>query len=345
MSSFKRKFVAAALAASLLATASCSSSNDGDIGGSGETSGPVEVQLMMYPGVAYRLPVMIAQEKGWFAEEGIELTIINQPDNLPGGQAMESTDSNIGQFSIATLAQAAQAGLDMKVFCGHISEVQSFIMANIDTDLPSTADGATPSEVLAALSGKTLGVQVPVGAGFQLITASAIESAGGSDITYVNVGGSNATTGAALDNGSVDAAIASPPGAQFLIAEGKQKVLAYLPDGGPEEYSEWYGSAWGAPTSWLESNPEAAEGFCRAVQKGMDFIKDPSNLDESVAALIDDTGLPENIATDVVATQYAPYDTKLDKDVMTKTLEGYVKAGILATDPAINWDTFVDDRS
>ena len=340
MSRLTRRFGAAIAAGALFTVAAC---GGGDNGGS--SAGSTEVQLMMFPGVAYRLPVMIAQEKGWFDDEGISLKIIAQPNNLPGGQAMESTKSDIGQFSIATLAQAAQAGQGAKVFCGHIGEVQSSVVANVDSKLPSVQDGATVDEVLKALSGKKFGVQVPVGAGLQLITAAAIKSAGGSDVTYVNVGGSNTTTGPALDNGSVDAAIASPPGTQFLVAGGKQKVLAYLPDGGPEEFSEWYGSAWGAPTKWLDKNPKAAKGFCTAVQKGIDFVKDPKNLDESVAALVKDTKLPQEIATEVVKTQYAAYSTTLDQTQMTKTLDGYAKEGIIKPSPAVTWDNFVDDQS
>ena len=338
----KRRIAVGAVTAavSLSGLAACGGDDSSSASGGGGTT---EVQVMMFPGVAYRLPVLVADEKGYFQDEGVSINEIAQPNNLPGVQAMNSTKSDVGQFAVATAAQAGEAGEDVKLFCGHVAEVQSSIVANADTDLPSTEDGATWQEVMQALEGEKFGVQVPVGAGFQLLTAAAFAEAGVEDLTYVNVGGSNTTTGPALDNGDVAAAIASPPGTQFLTESGKQKVLAYLPDG-PTAYADWYGSAWGAPTSFLEEDPEAAEGFCRAVQKGIDYVKDPANADEMVQLLMEDTGVPQNIAELVVADQFEPYSTALPQDILETTLKGYAGTGILKSDK-VTYDTLVDDKS
>ena len=336
----RRRIAAGSLTAalSLSALAAC-----GDDAASNESGGTKEVQLMMFPGVAYRLPVLIAEQEGYFKDEGISIKHIAQPGNIPGIQGLVSTRSDIGQFAVATTAQAKQAGQDVKFFCGLLPEVQSSIVANADSKLPSVEDGATWQEVLKALDGAKFGVQVPVGAGFQLLTAAAFAEAGVKDLTYVNVGGSNTTTGPALDNGDVEAAIASPPGTQFLTADGKHKVLAYLPDG-PETYKEWYGSGWGATTAWLDKNPELAEGFCSAVQKGIDDVKDPANKDEVKQVLMKDTGVPANIA-DLVLPTYDVYSTALPKESFDATLEGYVDAGIVKDAPAVTYDTLVDDKS
>jgi ABC-type nitrate/sulfonate/bicarbonate transport system substrate-binding protein len=210
--------------------------------------------------------------------------------------------------------------------------------------LPSTANGATWQEVLQSLQGKKVGVQTPVGTGLQLILASALDNSGVKDVTYVNVGGSNATTGPALDNGSVDAAIASPPGTQFLTESGKQKVLAYLPNG-PTQYKEWYGSGWGAPASWLKANPKAAAGFCAAYQKGLDYIKDPAHAAEAEKALMADTGVPANIAKLVLASTYGAYSSALPEDSIEATLKGYVDAGVLKSNPPVTYASLVDDMS
>ncbi|GAA1637579.1 ABC transporter substrate-binding protein [Georgenia ruanii] len=303
-----------------------------------------EIQVMMFPGVAYRLPVVIAEQEGYFEDEGVAIKEIPQPNNLPGIQALTSTKSQVGQFSVATVAQAAEAGEKVKMFCGHIGEVQSSVVANIDSDLPNMEEGASWEEVLKALDGKTFGVQVPVGAGFQLITAAAFEEVGVTDVTYVNVGGSNTTTGPALDNGDVEAAIASPPGTQFLTESGNQKVLAYLPDG-PAAYRDWYGSGWAAPTAWLEAEPEAAAGFCRAVQRGIDYVQDPANADSVEEALVDDTGLPADIAALIVSSQYEPYSTELPQDVIEVTLKGYAASGVLSGASAVTYESLVDDKT
>ena len=340
MHASRRFALGAVVAATSLSLAACG----GDDAPSASAGGTTEVQLMTFPGVAYRLPVLVAEQKGYFKDEGVSIKHIAQPNNLPGVQALFSTKSHVGQFAVATAAQAAQAGQKVKLFCGHVGEVQSSVVANVDSNLPSVEDGATWQEVLKAVEGKKFGVQVPVGAGFQLLTAAAFAEAGVKDVTYVNVGGSNATTGPALDNGDVEAAIASPPGTQFLEDGGKQKVLAYLPEG-PAAYKDWYGSAWGAPATWLDAEPEAAQGFCRAMQKGIDYVKDPANAAEVEAMLSKDTGVPANIAKEVVGGQYEPYATELPKDTLVTTLEGYVDAGILKADPPVTYESLVNDKS
>ena len=336
----RRRIAVASLTAALSLSALAACGDDAASNGSGETK---EIQVMMFPGVAYRLPVLLADEKGYFEDEGISIKEIAQPNNLPGIQGLLSTRSDVGQFAVATTAQAVQAGEDVKFFCGHIPEIQSSIVAPADTKLPSVEDGATWQELLKALDGAKFGVQVPVGAGFQLLTAAAFAEAGVKDLTYVNVGGSNTTTGPALDNGDVEAAIASPPGTQFLTADGKHKVLAYLPEG-PDAYKEWYGSGWGAPTAWLEKDPELAEGFCSALQKGMDYVKDPANKDEVIQALMADTGVPENIAEAVLPT-FDVYSTELPQDRFEATLKGYVDSGIVKDAPAVTYESLIDDKS
>ena len=335
----RRRIVAGSIAATLSLSALAACGDDAN----GSSDGTQEIQLMMFPGVAYRLPVLIAEQEGYFKDAGISIKEIAQPGNIPGIQGLVSTRSDVGQFAVATTAQAKQAGEDVKFFCGLLPEVQSSIVANADSDLPSVDDGATWEDVLKALDGSKFGVQVPVGAGFQLLTAAAFSEVGVKDLTYINVGGSNTTTGPALDNGDVEAAIASPPGTQFLTADGKHKVLAYLPDG-PNAYNEWYGSGWGATTAWIDENPELAEGFCSAVQKGIDYVKDPANKDDVKQVLMKDTGIPENIA-DLVLPTYDVYSTALPKETFDATLEGYVDAGIVTDEPAVTYDTLVDDKS
>jgi NitT/TauT family transport system substrate-binding protein len=142
----------------------------------------------------------------------------------------------------------------------------------------------------------------------------------------------------------VDAAIASPPGTQFLEQSGKQKTLAYLP-AGPTQYKDYYGSAWGAPTGWLESEPDTAKAFCRAVQKGITDVKNKANADEVTKALIADTNIPGNIAKLVVGGQYDPYSTEMPKATLEATLKGYVDAGILKSSPPVTYDSLIDDLS
>ncbi|ANY21831.1 ABC transporter substrate-binding protein [Gordonia terrae] len=339
----KKRHIVAALAATVaLATTACGGSDSSRAAAADGQSRLVKV--MMTPAVAYRLPVMVAEEKGFFDELNIQIEDIPQPNNMTGAQGIASTKSDAGQLSVATAVQAIQAGQDLKMFCGLVMEVQSSLMANVDSDYPSTTGGASWQEVMKSAQGKRVGVQAPVGSGFQLLTAAAFEEAGVTDITWVNMGAGNASNGAALDSGSVDFAIASPPATQFLEDSGKQEALEYLPDG-PSTFKDYYGSAWAAPTSWVESNADTAKDFCAGVQKGIDYVQDPANADDVKQILMQDTKIPENIAQSVLETVYKPYSTALPADRFRATLEGYVDAGIAKASPPVTYESLVTDLS
>jgi ABC-type nitrate/sulfonate/bicarbonate transport system substrate-binding protein len=326
---------------SVVSMAACGGGSSGSDGGAG---GKTKIQFMIFPGVANRLPVVAAIEKGYFAAENIDLEIVNQPDAIPGVQALISTKSQVGQFSVATVAQADQAGEDVKLFCGAIRVVQSSLMAPANTDLPSVGNGATPEQVLAALKDKRIGVQAPVGSGFQLLLKGTLDAAGATGVTYVNVGGSNAQADAAMQSGTLAAAITSPPGTQSLKASGNFKELLYMP-AGPTQYKDFFGSAYGGPSAWLDQHPEQGQAFCRAVQKGMAFIKDPAHAEEATAILMKDTKLSQDLAKSVVSDTLGPYSTALPKDALEATLKGYRDFGVIKGSPEVTYGTIVKDLS
>jgi len=316
----------AAVTATALVTG-CGSKNDQKTPSSGSVE---KVQVMMFPGQAYRLPVVIANEQGFFKNHGIEVSIVAQPNNLQGAQAMIATKSQVGQLSTPTLAQGVENGSPVAFFCGGVNVVQTTLFAKKGSSIKSVDEGATWQEVLKSLSGKKVGVQTPVGSGLQLLFAGGLKDEGITNVTYINVGGGNNVTLAALDNGSVDVAQVNPTGTQRLVHDGSAKPLMYLPSG-PEAYN-LYGSAWTGQTSWLKEKPKAAKGFCDAIGEALTFIKDPAHADAAAQALAKDTALDPSVASLVVKEVYKDFSTDLPNDVLTKTLGQYREYGITKSD-------------
>lgn len=328
------RVVAAGLAAlAVLATSTACGSDDGPADG--------EMQVMMFPSVAYRLPVMVAQEKGFFDDADVKIDIVAQPNNLQGIQALEATKSQAGMVSATTFAQGVQAGSDVKMFCGGLRYAQSSLIAEAGSDLPSIEDGATPEEVLHALEGKKVGAQTPTGSGFQLLLQAAFAEAGVEDITWVNVGGSNSVTQASLQNGSVDAAQSSPPGTQTLEENGVAKVLMYMPEN-TSIYRDLYGSGWVGPTSWLEENEETAKAFCDATAEAVAYINDEANRDEVREIFMADTGVNDVAVADAVLETYVDYSADVPVDVMAASFAKYEELGITKPEPALDAEELVD---
>lgn len=341
----RKRFRAGLVGTSLAALAlSACGGGDGESTSSGESGELETVRVMMFPAQGYRMQPLVAHEKGIFEEHGIKMEITEQPATLQGIQGLEATKSHVGQVTVGTLGQGVQAGDDAKFFCGGIDVLQTMLMTAPDSQLPSTEDGATWQEVLQSLEGKKIGIQTPVGSGLQLIFAAALEEAGVTDVTYVNLGGAASGTIAALQNGSVDVAQTNPPTTQFFQETGQAKPLLYMSEG-PTTYKDYYGSAWVAPTSWLEEEPELAEAFCDAMEESLDYIKDPANNEEIVDIFVEDSGLEKATVELLVDQAYGDFSTELPRESLEKTIEGYTDLGIFKPTPELSYDVLVDDKS
>ena len=329
---FRRLAGAATTVLLLSATAACGSDSGGKGSSGGDGNDLETVKVMMFPGQAYRLPVVVAEQKGFFKDRGIELEIVDQPNGITGMQGMAATKAQVAHLSVSTVGQGWQAGNDFPFFCGGINVTQTTLVAATDSDLPSTEEGATWQEVLKALAGKKIGIQTPVGSGLQLLFAEALKEAGVKDVTYVNLGGTPTTTKAALENGSIDVAQINPPGTQVMAAENYGKPLVYLPEG-PTVYKDYYGSGLVTTREWLKTNEKTAADFCEAVGEGLDFIVDPANAEASTTMLVKDTGITPAAATRVIETAYKDFSIELPEQKLKDTLAGYVKLGILKDMP------------
>ena len=300
---------------------------------------PQTVTVMMFPGLSYRLPALVAQEQGFLADHGIEMEIIAQPGNVSGIQGLEATGADLGYFSVTTLAQAVQAGSDVAFFCGSQDIVETSLMVAADADFPSTDEGASADEALAALSGTSIGVQTPIGSGLQLFFNAAIEEEGVTDITYVNTGVQLPIVSAALVNGDVDVVQTSPPATQQLIVDGQGKRIMFLPED-LDDY-QLYGSANGAPRSFLEESPELARGWCDAIQEAVDWINDPANADAAAALLAEDSGVSEEVAALVVEESYPTFSTEIPEDTFDETTQRYIDLGVLQPTPDVSYSAIV----
>lgn len=334
----------AALGMCLLTTVAASacggSSNTAESSSSGGAP-PTTVQVMMYPGQTYRLPVLIADQQGYFGKAGIKLTTVPQPANITGTQGLTATKSDIGIVATGTLGQGFQAGADVRLFCGGIKVLQTSLMAPNDSKLPATDSGSSPQDVLKSLSGKKIGIQTPVGSGLALVFQSALDNAGVTGYTLVNVGTSETVVAAALKNGSVDAAQTNPTATEQLLTTKTAKRIIYMPDG-PPEYKNYYGSGWIASSAWLKSNPKLAAGFCSSLNQALSYIGDNANASNVNSVLQKDTGITADVADLVRKTDFRDFDTKLNTATLDATFQAYTKLGIFKPTPVVDSKSVVE---
>lgn len=231
----------------------------------------VTVVLDWYPNALHSF-LYVAQEKGYFAEEGLNL-VVNFPANTNDG---------------ISLPAAGKADIGMYY-------LQDAILTAVEEDVPIVSVGSVTQESLnvvislkesgietaADLAGKKIGY-----AGTALSEAQIecmLEKAGVSaeDCELIDVGFDLLT---ATTTGQVDATIGNMVNHEVpqLEEQGIEINYFFPTDFGVPEY---YELVFLAGQDEVENNPEKIQKFLRAAQKGFDFMQE--NPEEALQILLD----------------------------------------------------------
>jgi len=229
------------------------------------------IVLDWYPNAIHSF-LYVAQEKGYFAEEGLNL-VVNFPANTNDG---------------ISLPAAGKADLGMYY-------LQDAILTAVEEDVPIVSVGAVAQksldvvislkengiETAADLAGKKIGY-----AGTALSEAKVecmLEQAGltAEDCKLIDVGFDLLT---ATTTGQVDATIGNMVNHEVPQLEEQGIAINYF---SPTDFGvpEYYELVFLAGRDAVENNPEKLQKFLRAAQKGFDFMQE--NPEEALQILLD----------------------------------------------------------
>ena len=229
------------------------------------------IVLDWYPNAIHSF-LYVAQEKGYFAEEGLNL-VVNFPANTNDG---------------ISLPAAGKADLGMYY-------LQDAILTAVEEDVPIVSVGAVAQksldvvislkengiETAADLAGKKIGY-----AGTALSEAKVecmLEKAGLSaeDCELIDVGFDLLT---ATTTGQVDATIGNMVNHEVPQLEEQGIAINYF---SPTDFGvpEYYELVFLAGRDAVEDNPEKIQKFLRAAKKGFDFMQE--NPEEALQILLD----------------------------------------------------------
>jgi NitT/TauT family transport system substrate-binding protein len=294
--------------------------------------GKKEVVRLGYVPVLIYAPLYIAQERGYFAAEGIDA----QLSPLQGGSdsvvqlAAGNFDAAVGGVG-AGLLNAANKGLEFKIVAPMHSE-----RAPLATSLVISAKRADEIKTVADLKGKKVSINA-TGAATEYWLSEALRKAGltFADVQLITVGFANVPS--ALDNGSLDAAMLGEPITTQQIDKGVVKVLA-------NDFIDGFYATYlymGLPL--LKDRPQVAEGFMRAYLKACRDLQDPNIYkNPEIAAIIEKyTKVPADVVSRASRPYYQP-DGALPIDNIN-TLQGYfLTRGELEYKQALDMTKFID---
>lgn len=226
---------------------------------------PSEKVKIGYLNIAASLPLFVAEEKGFFVEEGIEYESvpISTSNQLVDGILAGNLDLFIESSAVPVLAAEIQAPGKMKVFS--VSEITSnapfdALLVKEDSQIKTLSD----------FEGKKIGV-FPGSTATNLLKKFLKDKGIDIDTTiFLPIPPQNHLT--ALMDGSVDAIHAYEPTTAIALSNGGVRKLygsiyAEMLSPNPQGVAV-------VSTAFLEKNTQIAEKSIRAIEKAMIFMKE-----------------------------------------------------------------------
>ena len=257
------------------------------------------IVLDWYPNAVHTF-LYVAKEKGYFAEEGLDVDIIfptndNDALTLP---AAGKADAGLYYMNYAIMTRIQQ-NVPIKVIGSVVAVSQDIILSLKDKNITSPAD----------LDGKILGYSDSILG--EAIIGTLLEESNipAENVTMINVGFDLMSS---MTTGNVDATYGCVINHEVpqMEKEGFEVNYFALTDYGVPQY---YGLSMMAGEKALADNPEKYERFMRACKKGFEDMKaDPAASLQILLDNQDESNFP------------------LDKDVETKSLD--MLLGMMETD-------------
>jgi ABC-type nitrate/sulfonate/bicarbonate transport system substrate-binding protein len=277
------------------------------------------------------LPLTVAERKGFFVREGINLEVVP----IPGGTdrivaALDKGEIDTGKNATPYLIQAVLKGSDAVAIVAQTANPVYSLIAR--PEIKNFAD----------LKGKVLGLST---AG-DTITLSSVrllahKGVKASDFTAKAVVG----TGARFDCLKSGECVAVPMGQPEDISAIKQgyRRLGYTYEAGADVIFnvDMTRRAWG------EKNKETLRHFVRAFASAYEFMNDPKNRAEVTSVVKDSLKISEEVATEIFAPYLEPEKNVLPRrgelsvQAINQVLVLMAEAGVVPT-PVPPAERFVD---
>ncbi len=259
---------------------------------------PKTVNLIVFPG-GFNWPIWVAQEKGLFAKNGIEVKITPTPSsvfqltNLIGGKfdiAMTAIDNLIAYRE--GQGEEPVPGPDLFAFMGADN---GFLRLEAVPEVRSIGD----------LKNKTVSVDART-TGYAFVLFEMLERGGlrlDQDYKVERAGGVLQRFQALLEKKHAATLLLSP-----FELQAEEKGFRRLGNA-TDVLGAYQGLVGGARKSWADANRGAVVGYIRAFSEAVDWLYDARNKDEAVAILRRNiTSMPEPVAQATYGVLLSPTD-------------------------------------
>jgi NitT/TauT family transport system substrate-binding protein len=223
---------------------------------------PARAELVPFNGVtaqggptAQMFPIFMAQEKGFYAEEGLDVTLNYSKGSSDAARQLAAGNADWGIFSSAATMQTVQRGFPLKAI------MQVYYPDTFDIVVPEQSDVKS----MADMKGKTIGLSDLAGGEVPMTRASIVSSGlkEGADVKLVVAGEGDPTTVRSFNEDRIQAYAGAKRDLLLIPAQGIP-VRSIT----PAEITAFPGDALSVRAETFEKDPELLAKFVRATLKG-----------------------------------------------------------------------------
>ncbi len=312
------------LAGALLLTAACGGGEDSSApaaGGSDEKVTALRIAATGVDSLPFMAILQVAQQKGWFKEEGLDVSFISGSGGGNTLRTVTTGDADIAITGGPAVLLASQRNPDTMKLIGSWMQVNDMFFIG--------------PKKLPSLDGAKLGV-TGAGSTTQLL-ATYMKKTKLPGIQIVELGGGMGDAWAAARGGSIDAGWAMHPFVTDKTTnEGAQIVIVAR-----DIVGDFPIDLVGANTEYLEKNPEAVKAFFRAAQRANDYVV--NDTDAAAADLSPILGIEADLIAKGLKETPAlakAYSLKVDKKAL-ETLSDMMMVNGAIKEP-VDWATALD---
>lgn len=260
-------------------------------------------------------PVYLGIEKGFYAEEGLELNIMIAQGGAAIVPAVLSGEYDVGFSNVLSLLIADERGLPIKIIANASSSSQVRGADSVDVAVLEDSDIQRPRD----LEGRTVATNALNNFG-EIATRNSVEVDGGdpSKVNFVEIPYPNMP--AQLAAGEIDAAWTSEPFRTQILEEGGRIIATPLLDLGDDADLAHYFTS----EDTLASKGDLIDRFIDATYRSMDYAQ--ANEDEVREIIQDFAGLDEDWANTVVLTRWP---TVINLEALTALTDASIRYGVM----------------
>jgi ABC-type nitrate/sulfonate/bicarbonate transport system substrate-binding protein len=232
------------------------------------------VSVIVFPG-GFNWPIWIAQEKGYFANNGVEVKPTNTPNSVFQLTGLIEGRFDIGMTAVDNLVAYMEGQGEAPVntqpdLFAFMGADNGFLSLVVQPEIKSFAD----------LKGKTVSVDART-TGYAFVLFDLLERAGlkPEDYNVERAGGVLQRWDAMKERKHAGTMLITP--FDIIAKAAGFNVLQYAAD----VYGNYQGLVGATRKSWARDNKATLEGYTRGYVAALDWLAKPENKDEAIAIL------------------------------------------------------------